>query len=194
MISCLQKNICSGLAVFIVLLTLITGCTSDKPKSPGVNGFHEQMLKDFDALESKLIPAIESDKQAAAVSKAIEIFIKELINDDRRVYGVGMLDTSGEYVTGYVIEDNAKKKLIKDKYKGMNFHSFKVVDKIIKSGKIMQEMLYLQDARILAVGFPVSKDRDVLGIICFSFKSHEFEKKWGISEKEFFEIDFNKNR
>ena len=191
MFSCLQKTFFSALIFSVLILVFFAACTSEKPQNPGVHNFREQMLEDFMALESKLIPALERNNPVHAVSKAIDDFLQELIKSDRRVYSIGLLDTSGEYLTGYVIDNKAKRKVTKDKYKNMNFYSFKTVEKILKSGKIMQDMLYLKDGSVLAIGFPVIKDGKLLGITCFSFKSFEFEKKWGISEKEFLKINFN---
>ena len=181
-----------SLVFFLILSPVYFGCSSDKPLKPDVQAFREQMIKDFNLLESGLIPALEGDKPILAASEVIDHFLIELKNNNRKIFGISLLDTSGEYLTGFVIEDKTAGKLIKDKYKNMNFHSFEVVDRIVKSRKIIQERLYFQDTRILAIGFPVIKDDDLLGILCFSFKSHEFEKKWGISEKDFLEIDFEK--
>ena len=102
------------------------------------------------------------------------------------------MDKSGEYLTGFVVDSTNKGNLIKDKYKDMNFHSFEVVEEIVNSRKVMQEKLYLQDAGILAIGFPLVNEGELRGILCFTFKSYEFEKRWGISVKEFLEIDFEK--
>jgi hypothetical protein len=187
-----NKNLFRVLTALISLSVLFFACTSDKPLRPEVKAFREQMIADFNLLKSELIPALENDKPDMAAGKVIEKFLMELKSNDRRIFGISLLDTSGEYLTGFVIENKTTGKLTKDKYKDMNFHSFKIVEQIVKSRKILQEQLYLQDAIILAIGFPVIKEGDLLGIVCFSFKSHEFKKKWGISEKEFLQIDFGK--
>ena len=188
----INKNRFRVLMVLMYFSVLIFACTSDKPLNPEMKVFREQMLEDFDLLGSRLIPAMEKDKPVVAAGEEIENFLMELKNDDREIYGISLLNKSGEYLTGFVIENKATGKLTKDKYKNMNFHSFKVVEKIVKSRRILQEQLYLQDARILAIGFPLIKNGNLMGILCFSFKSHDFEKKWGISEKEFLRIDFGK--
>ena len=187
-----NKNLFRVLIALISFSFLFFACTSDKPLRPEVKAFRDQMIGDFALLKSGLVPALENDKPVVAADDVIENFLMELKSNDRRIFGISLLDTSGEYLTGYVIENKTTGKLIKDKYKDMNFHSFKIVEQIVKSRTILQEQLYLQDAMILAIGFPVTKEGDLLGIICFSFKSHEFEKKWGISEKEFLQIDFGK--
>ena len=178
--------------VLILFSALFPACTSEEPLRPGVQAFREQMLADYDKLKSSLIPALEDDDPVVSSGKAIEIFLQELKNNNHRIFGISLLDVSGEYLTGFVIEDINTGKLIKDKYKNMNFHSFKVVEQIINSRKVIQEQLYFQDASILAIGFPVIKEGDLLGIVCFSFKSYEFKKRWGISKEEFLQIDFGK--
>ena len=180
------------LTVLISLSALFLACGSNEPLRSEVQSFREQMLADFNLLKSRLITALEKDKPVMAAGDVIENFLLELKENDRRIFGIGFLNKSGEYVTGFVIENITTGKLIKDKYKDMNFHSFKVVEQIVKSRKIMQEKLYLPDAGILAIGFPLVNEGELLGIICFTFKSNEFKKKWEISEKEFLEIDFGK--
>ena len=185
-----NKIFFKGLMAFIPFTFLFLACTSDESLRPDVLAFRKQMIEDFYLLKSGLIPALDTNKPVLAAGETIENFLKEIKSDNRKIFGISLLDVSGEYLTGFVIENTTTGKLIKDKYKNMNFHSFKVVERILKSRKIMQERLYFQDARILAIGFPLIKGDDLLGIVCFSFKSHEFEKKWGISEKEFLKIDF----
>ena len=167
-------------------------CTSGEPVKPGVQAFREQIFSDFNLLKTRLIPALETDRPIAAAGREIEDFLLELKNKDQGIFGISLLDLSGEYLTGFVIDNKDTGKLIKDKYKDTNFHSYRVVEQIVNSRKVIQEQLYLQDTSILAIGFPLIREGDLLGILCFSFKSREFEKKWGLSEKEFLQTDFGK--
>ncbi len=187
-----KKKCFQALITLLSLSVLLSACTSNEPLRSEVQAFREQMLSDFNRLQSRLIPALEKDEPVTAAGEAIEKFLKELKDNDRKIFGIGLLDTKGEYLTGFVVEDITTGKLIKDKYKDMNFHSFKVVGQIVNSRKIMQEQLFLQDARILAIGFPVVNKDELLGILCFTFKSHELGQKWSISEEEFLQIDFGK--
>lgn len=187
-----QKIYSAAITALISLSALFPSCSSDKPLRPEVQSFREQMLTDFNLLQSRLVPVLEKDKPVDAAADVIENFLLELKNNDRRIFSIGLLDKSGEYLTGFVTDSKNTGKLIKDKYKNMDFHSFKVVEKIINSERILQEQLYLQDSEILGIGFPIVKDGDFIGILCFTFKTHEFKKKWGISEKEFLKIDFGK--
>jgi hypothetical protein len=186
-----KKTRLKVLTILIFFVDLFIACTSDEPVKPEIKTFREQMLVDFNLLKPRIISALEKDNPIMAAGEVIEQFLLELKSNDRRIFGIGLLDTSGEYLTGFVVDNNTGK-LIKDKYKGINFHSFEVVEQIVKSEKVMQERLYLQNARILAIGFPVIEAGDLLGILCFTFNSNEFKQEWGIDEEDFLKIDFGK--
>ena len=180
------------LIVLLIFSGLFFSCSPEEPLRAEVHTFRNRILADFNKLKSVLVPALENDMAVIAAGDAIESFLLELKDNDRRIFGIGLLDKSGEYLTGFVIDNITPGKLIKDRYKDMNFHSFKVVDQIVNSRNVMQEKLYLQDTGILAVGFPLVREGELLGILCFTFKSRDIDKKWGISENEFLKIDFGK--
>jgi len=191
MFSYAKKSWLWGLMASIFFSGFFSTCTSDQLLSQRAQTFREQTLEDFDILTSKLMPALESDSPVIAAGEVIEDSLLDLHGAGRRILGIGLLDTSGEYLTGYSLEDKITGKLRKDKYKGMNFASFEGVEKIVNSRKIVQATFYLQDARVLVIGFPLVDGDNLLGIAYFSFNSQEFEEEWGISEKEFLKIDFN---
>ena len=176
--------------VIISFSALFLACNTGEPSNPAAEEFRKQMLADYSDLKLTLIPALETDKPIVAAGEAIENFLLESKSNDQGIFGISLLDISGKYLTGAVIDNKNTGELVKDKYKDTNFHSYRVVEQIVKSRRVMQERLYLQDTSILAIGFPVINNRDLLGILCLSFESHEFEKRWGLSEKEFLHIDF----
>lgn len=191
MVFCTKKSWLWGLIASIFFLVFYSACTSTKPLSQSARTFREQTLEDFERLTSKLVPALDSDSPVIAAGAVIKDFLLDLHGDGRQILGVGLLDTSGNYLTGYRLEDKLTGKLRKDEYKGMNFSSFEGVEKIVKYREIVQAPLYFQDTRVLVIGFPLMKEDNLLVIVYFSFDSHEFEKEWGISEQEFSEIDFS---
>lgn len=179
-----------GFMVFISFSALFLACNPGEPLNPAAEDFRKQMLTDYRLLSSVLVPALETDEPIVAAGEAIDNFLLEPKSKDQGIFGISLLDISGKYSTGAVIDSKDTGKLIKDIYKDTNFHSYRVVEQIVKSRRVMQERLYLQNNSILAIGFPVINNGDLMGILCFSFESHEFEKKWGLSEKEFLRIDF----
>jgi hypothetical protein len=137
------------------------------------------------------VHAFDNDTFVIEAGVVIKDFLLDLHGAGRPILGVGVLDPSGEYLTGYSIEDKATGKLRKNEYKGMNFASFEGVESIVNSRKIVQAPLYFHDTKVFVIGFPLIKEDNLLGIAYFSFNSDEFKKEWGISEKEFLQIDFN---
>jgi hypothetical protein len=186
-----KKSWFFGLMASLLFSGLFSACTLEEPLSRNAQIFCDQTLEDFYVLRSKLIPALEGDNPITAAGAVIEDYLLDLHNAGRRILGVGLLDISGEYITGCSLEDKNSGELKKDKYKGMNFASFEGVERIVNSREIVQVPLYLQDARVLVIGFPLVDKDNLLGIAYFSFNSRDFMQKWGIGEEEFLQIDFN---
>jgi len=180
-----------ALSVSILSLTFSSGCTPDQPLSQSAQTFREQTLEDFDRLTLKLGPAWDSDGQYAAAGEVIQDFLLDLREDGRHVLGLGVLDPSGNYLVGYRLDDTAPGSIEKSGYEDMSFASFKGVEEVVSSRKIVQIPLYFQEQRVLVVGAPLVKDGRLLGILCLSFETEKFEKKWEVSEQEFLKIDFN---
>ena len=187
-----NKSWLRGLIVPVFFLAFYSACSSGEPLSQNAQIFRKQTLEDFNHLTSKLVPALNSDSPVIEAGAVLKDFLLDLHGAGRVILGVGMLNTSGSYLTGYSLEDKATGKLLKNEYKGMKFASFEGVEKIVESGKIVQAPLYFRDTRVLVIGFPLVKGDNLLGIVYFSFNSDEFVKGWGISEQEFLRIDFSK--
>jgi hypothetical protein len=191
MVFCTKKSWLWVLMASIFFLAFYSACTSNKPLSQSAKTFREQTLEDIDRLTPKLLQALGSDSPAIAAGAVIKDFLLDLQSAGRQIFGVGVLDTSGNYLTGYSIEDKVTGKLLKDQYRNMNFAYFEGVGKIVKSRKIAQVPVYFRDTRFFVIGFPLVNEENLLGIAYFSFNSHEFEKEWGINEQEFLQIDFS---
>lgn len=191
MLFCTNKSWLWRFIALIFFLASCSACTSDEPLSQSSLIFREQTLEDFDRLTSKLVPAFDRDNPVMEAGAVIRDFLLDLYGAGRPILGVGVLDPSGEYLTGYSIEDKETGQLRKNEYEGMNFASFEGVETIVDSGKIVQALLYFHDNKVLAIGFPLIKEDNLLGIVYFSFNSDGFEEESGISEQEFFQIDFN---
>lgn len=153
--------------------------------------FRQQTLEDFERLTPKLGPAFDSDSPDMASDEVIIDFLLDLHDNGRHVLGLGVLDPSGNYRVGYRLDGTAPGSIEKSGYEEMSFASFKGVEKVVSSRKIVQVPLYFQEQRVLVVVAPLVKEGHLLGIICLSFDTEKFEEEWGISEQEFLRIDFN---
>ena len=188
---CADKTWLWGVLVCAVFVAFYPGCTSDPPLSQRAMTFRQQTLEDFERLTPKLGPAFDSDSPDMASDEVIIDFLLDLHDNGRHVLGLGVLDPSGNYRVGYRLDGTAPGSIEKSGYEEMSFASFKGVEKVVSSRKIVQVPLYFQEQRVLVVVAPLVKEGPLLGIICLSFDTEKFEEEWGISEQEFLRIDFN---
>lgn len=180
-----------GVLFCVVLMGFYPGCTSDPPLSQSAMTFREETLESFEHLTLKLAPVLERDSLFGVAGEAIKDYLLNQYANDRYVLGLGVLDPSGEYLVGYRIGDTAPGSIDKSGYEDMSFASFKGVDQVVSSRKIVQVPLYFQEQSVLVVGAPLVREDRLLGIMCLSFDTEKFEKEWGINEQEFLKIDFN---
>ena len=153
--------------------------------------FRQQTLEDFERLIPKLVPAFDGDNPDMVADEVIINFLLDLRENGRYVLGLGLLDPSGKYRVGFRLNETAPGSIEKSGYEEMSFASFKGVEEVISSRKIVQVPLYFQEQSVLVVGAPLVGEDRLLGIMCLSFNTEKFEKEWGISEQEFLRIDFN---
>jgi hypothetical protein len=153
--------------------------------------FREETLEGFERLTLKLAPTLEDNGQYEAAGKGIKDYLQHQYVNGRHVLGLGVLDPSGNYLVGYRIGDTAPGSIEKSGYEDMSFASFKGVDQVVSSRKIVQMPLYFQEQNVLVIGAPLIREDKLLGIMCLSFDTEKFEKEWGISEQDFLKIDFN---
>ena len=180
-----------GALVYAFFVAFYPGCTSDPPLSQSAMTFRQKTLEDFECLTLKLSPILERDGEFEAAGEVIEEYLLDQHANGRHVLSLGILDSSGEYRVGYRLNDTSPGSVEKSGYKDMSFASFKGVDQVVSSRKIVQMPLYFKEQNVLVVGAPLVKEDKLLGIMCLSFEKERFEKEWKISEQEFLKIDFN---
>ena len=176
---------------FTTLVAFYPGCTSDPPLNESTVKFREETLDGFERLTLKLGPALEHDGQYEAAGEVIKDYLQHQYVNGRYVLGLGVLDPSGDYLVGYRMGDTAPGSIEKSGYEDMSFASFKGVDQVVSSRKIIQMPLYFREQNVLVIGAPLVREGRLLGIMCLSFDTEKFEKEWRISEQEFLRIDFN---
>ncbi len=186
-----EKTWLWGVLVCMVFAAILSGCTSDPPLSQSAMTFREETLEGLEGLTLKLVPALERDESFEMAGEVIKDYLQNQFVNGRHVLSLGVLDPSANYLVGYRLDDTTHGSIEKSGYKDMSFASFKGVDRVVSSRKIVQMPLYLQKQRALVVGAPLIKEDRLFGIICLSFDKEKFEKEWGISEQEFLKIDFN---
>ena len=174
-----------------LFLNSYSACAPEPPLSQSALDFRVRTLRDFEQLTLMLGPAWNSENSFATAGGVIRDFLLDLHGKGRHVLGLGVLDPSGKYLVGYRIDDTAPGSIRKSGYEDMSFASFKGVDEVVSSRKIVQVPLYFMEQKVLVIGAPLIKEDRLLGIMCLSFDTEKFEKEYGINEQEFLKIDFN---
>jgi hypothetical protein len=76
--------------------------------------------------------------------------------------------------------------------KDKNFSGYDLVVKAIKSRKIQQQRLFLQDgSELYLVCAPLIRQSALIGMVAIAISSKDAEQRWGLKQKEFMALDFN---
>jgi hypothetical protein len=76
-----------------------------------------------------------------------------------------------------------------------NFSSYAVVAQTLKNQQINQQQLYLQDgSQIYVICIPLSQNRNLVGIMVLSLSAKDAQDRWGLTAKDFLDINFNIRR
>ena len=76
-----------------------------------------------------------------------------------------------------------------------NYANYEGVTQTLKNHQINQQRLYLQDgSQIYLIFIPLLHDKDLVGIMVLSLSAKDAHDRWGLTEKEFMDINFNIKR
>lgn len=176
--------------VLICFLAFSSACTTREPLSQAAQIFRDHTLKNFDRLTPRLLQAFDTDTLVRTAGPVIKSFLLDSHRNGCQMSGVGVLDEAGSFITGYKFDDNGSS-VLRDQFGDIKFGSFVSVKKVLESDEIVQATLYFKNEKILVVGSPILKKGNVVAIAYFYFQAPTLEKKCGITEEEFLQIDFN---
>jgi len=173
---------------WVVLLILLLGCsygcqTKEPPLSPSAARFKQEVKECIDKVTKPLIgPLAKKDSAGihAALKKTEPENLKLCISCPFRM---GVMDMYGNSLALYPPRKNAN----------LDFYRYEVVQQALKDRKIRQQRLYLQNGSSLyVICVPLLKDDQVMGILAIALSASDARNKWGLTEKEFMAIDFNR--
>jgi len=73
-----------------------------------------------------------------------------------------------------------------------NFSDYDLVIKTINSKQIQQQRFFLQDGSALfIICAPILRKDTVIGLTAIAINAEEAKSKWGLTEKEFMDLNFN---
>jgi hypothetical protein len=169
--------------LLLVLGIVLSGCQAQEPPlSPAAAAFKKE-VKDCLAELSKGLLQPVSQENVPAIQEALQKIEPAAAKLCRRCpFRIGVLNKNGDTLTIYP-----------SKAEALDFSNYNVVVQTLKTRRIMQQRFYLQDgSQVFIVCAPLLRGDDLLGILAISLSAAEANSRWGVTEKEFMAIDFNR--
>jgi hypothetical protein len=173
-----------GIITLLLLPGLIYGCQAQEPPlSPAAAAFKQEVKECIGRLVKPLIdPVLKGD--SAAINEALKKTEPEAIKLCRMCpFRMGVMNRNGDTLAVYPPRKDAH----------LDFYQYEVVQQTLKTRKISQQRLFLQDgARLYVICVPILGQEEVVGILAIALNAEEAKKRWGLTEKEFLALDFNR--
>ncbi|MBM4273664.1 MAG: hypothetical protein FJ134_04260 [Deltaproteobacteria bacterium] len=167
----------------ILLLGLIYGCQAQEPPlSPAAAAFKQEIKECIDRLVKPLMePVLKRD--TAGINETLKKVEPEAIKLCRMCpFRIGVVDQNGDTLAVYPPQKNAH----------LDFHNYEVVQQALKSRKISHQRLFLQDGSSLyVICVPLIRE-EPMGILAIALSAADAQNRWGLTEKEFVALDFNR--
>lgn len=170
----------------LLLLLVFGGCQAKEPPlSPAAAAFKKEVQNCFE----QIVPALAGPvikKNLPAINEVLkklepETKIKLCVFCPFRI---GILNKAGDTMTIYPFRAEALG----------NYSKYGVVTQTIKNRRINQQRFFLQDgSQIYIICAPILNRDKLAGIVALSLGAADAKKHWGLTEKEFMAIDFNKS-
>ncbi len=172
--------------LLLLLLGLLGGCQAKEPPlSPEAGAFKKEVQDCLDRLCQGLVGSILK-RDVDALNETLKKVEPEALKLCRMCpFRIGILDKNGETLTVYPFKIEAMG----------NFANYTGVAQTLKNHQINQQRLYLQDgSQIYLIFVPLLHDNGLVGIMVLSLSAKDARDRWGLTEKEFLDINFNLKR
>jgi hypothetical protein len=160
------------------------GCrATEPPLSPAAAAFKKEVQDCLDQLCHGMVEQIEK-KDIAGLNESLKHIEPEALRLCRMCpFRIGILDKTGDTLTVYPFKQEAM----------ANFSKYEVVVQTLKNKKINQQRFFLQDgAQIYIICVPLSREKELVGIMALSLSAEDAKSRYGLTEADFLAIDFNK--
>lgn len=150
--------------------------------SPGAAAFKQEVEMVQKKLSGSLVePVSRGDKELV-----VTIIQKTMVDGIKLCrmcpFFLGVLDKNGVIIATYPSQEKYQK----------DFSDYQVVVRALTERQVCQSRLYLPDGSLLfVICTPLVKGEESVGAIILTSRAEEIKKLWGISEEEFYDIDFN---
>ena len=182
-----KNQLLKGWPIFLLLLLMVlSGCQAKEPPlSPAAASFKKEVQDCLDRLCQGLAGSILK-ADVDALNETLKKVEPEAIKLCRMCpFRIAILDKNGETLTVYPY-----------KVEAMGYYAnYEGVAQTLKNRQINQQKLYLQDgSQIYLIFLPLLHDKDLVGIMVLSLSAKDAHDRWGLTEKEFLDINFNIKR
>jgi hypothetical protein len=171
--------------LFASLVILLFGCQArEAPLSPGAASFKHEIKTCLANISDSLMEPV-AKKDVAGIRAALEKVESPAVKLCRLCpFELGVTDPSGETLAIYPVKGDGK---------GKDYSQYDLVIKAIKSKKIQQQRFFLQDgSELYLICAPLVREDKLIGLVAIAISSEDAAKRWGLTEKEFLAIDFNR--
>jgi hypothetical protein len=174
-----------------VFAAALTACGPEAAEpSPQARAFVSQVKSALSGLTPLLVaPLVKQDVKAAEEILGQHLH-KAARNGKPPPYQVGLLDSQGRF---FASSDplSAKQKMPQAAFSGIDYSNYQIVNKIRKSRRIVQGVLYLAEAKAFMVAGPVLKEGELVGILGLMFSYSYLTDKAGLSQEEFLALELD---
>ena len=183
----LMSKLASRASFWILLglaALLVWGCQA-KPLSPGAANFKHEIKHCLNDLSAALQEPV-ARRDVAAINAALNKVESPALKLCRMCpFQIGILDRCGQALATYPPRPGGTQ--------GKNYSSYFLVSKALNSKKIQQQRFYLQNGnQLYIICAPILKNGNVIGLVALAINSTDAANRWGITDKEFLALDFNK--
>jgi hypothetical protein len=170
----------------LLLLALLGGCQpKEPPLSPAAVAFKKEIQDCLDRLCQGVMGSI-LQKNVEALNETLKHVEPDALKLCRMCpFRIGVLDKNGDTLTVYPFKAEAMG----------NFSSYAGVAQTLKNQQINQQQLYLQDgSQIYVICIPLSQNQNLVGIMVLTLSAKDAKDRWGLTAKDFLDINFNIRR
>jgi len=168
----------------LLFFGLIWGCqTKEPPLSPAAKAFKKELQDCLGRLVQPLVePVLKRD--TAAINETLKKTEPDAIKLCRMCpFRIGVLDASGDTLAVYPPKKNMR----------LDFYNYEVVQQALRTRKVTQQRLFLQNgSRLYVICIPLLKNDRIIGLLALALSASDAKNRWGLTEKEFLSLDFNR--
>jgi hypothetical protein len=174
---------CPGLVLIFLLALSLAGCaTQEPPLSPGAAAFKKEVQTIITKLTPALGEPVSRNDAQAAMAAILSLYPDAGQDKEDFPFRLGVLSKEGVLLTS----------VPPVKTIGADFINYQLVQETLDDRRINKKQFYAPDgAPVYIVLAPIMVQGNCAGLVGLRVTAAQALKKWGITEKEFKEMNLN---